>query len=184
MKYLLRTIAITAMTIKTIRPFGIYRLMKLFFCSNLVFFGLILWQSPTFGAAANEQCFYKHAGIEKIPGSVLLPNKVCLTKIEFIKGEGLPFIKIDGDPIKGLFELEKLREYEAYNKYMTYIFNQEHQGELQKINVTLRVSVDVIKDTDVIDYVYLAAEFFVPNGDGSYDTHIYYYKRNSASHQL
>lgn len=153
--------------------------MKSFFSINLFFLSALLWGGFTFAAPA-EQCFYKHEGIDKIPGSTLLPKKVCFAKLEILQGENSMSVRIDGDPIVGLFDLEIIKEYETYIKYMTYIFSQEHQGETGKVNVTLRLSSDVIKNTNAIDYVYLAAEFFVPNDDGSFDTHIYYYKRNST----
>lgn len=127
--------------------------------------------------ASTEQCFYKHTGIEKVPGSIHLPGKVCFSELKALQQDTLFSLYIDGTPINGLFSLELIKEDEQLAKYMTYIFSKEHFENSTRMNVTLRVSVDIKKDTLNIDYSYLAAEFFVFHTDGSFDTHIYYYKR-------
>ncbi len=127
--------------------------------------------------ASSEQCFYKHDGIRKIAGATHLPDQVCFTKKTVFTKNDLLLLNIQGTPISGDFPLELIIEDSEFSKYMTYIFSKEHYENQTRMDVTLRVSVDVIKDSNSIDYTYLAAEFFVFHEDGSYNTHIYYYKR-------
>ncbi len=128
-------------------------------------------------AANADQCFYKHEGISKIPGAHLLPEKICLSKVEVQQEANNLHLNIQGAPITGTFPLSFLIEDEKITKYMTYIFSKDYVENNTQITATIRVSVDILKNSTRIDYAYLAAEFFVFHKDGSYDAHIYYYKR-------
>lgn len=149
---------------------------KILFLSFLFLTPIIF--SNTVMANSITQCFEKHEFIETIDGSEHLPKKVCFSELIITDGSSGINLKIEGEPISGVFPLEQVMENDEINKQMTYILEKDHQkdGKLWG-RVTLRVSVDLLKNTRSIDYTYLAAEFFVLRDDGAFDTHIYYYKR-------
>lgn len=128
-------------------------------------------------SSSANQCFYKHEAITKIPGSHLLPEQICFSELEVTNKKNSLDLEIKGSPVSGSFPLTLLKEDENISKYMTYIINKDHVDNDTQMEVTIRVSVDVLKNSTQIDYTYLAAEFFVFHKDGGYDTHIYYYKR-------
>ncbi len=118
-----------------------------------------------------QQCFYKHEGITHVPNSEYLPEKVCFSNLNVATKNKDLQLYIEGDPISGVFPLELIQTDGKVQKYMTYIFSKTPHKNQNKSQVTLRVSVDLLKDTTQIDYIYLAAEFFVYYDDSS-DTHI------------
>lgn len=130
-----------------------------------------------------EQCFYKHDFIKTIEGSEHLPEQICISKISILTKDSSGIkLKIEGNPIDGEFPLEKIMENDEITKHMTYIFSADHfKDEKLWGKVTLRVSIDILKDSNSIDYTYLAAEFFVLRPDGEFDVHMYYYKRSRSS---
>lgn len=130
-----------------------------------------------------QQCFFKHDFINTIDGSEHLPEQVCFSQISTRTDEANGrILKIEGNPIEGEFPLEKIMENDEITKHMTYIFAADHiKDEKLWGKVTLRVSVDILRDSNTIDYTYLAAEFFVLRPDGAFDVHMYYYKRNRPS---
>lgn len=123
-----------------------------------------------------NSCFYKSDLIDTISGSFLLPKQVCFLSLN-VASPDYSNIKIQGEPIAGDFPLTLIQKNEHFDKYMTYIFQKDHLENGLKVNATLRLSVDILKNTSTIDYSYLAAEFFVFKNDTEFNTHIYYYKR-------
>ncbi|HPI40832.1 MAG TPA: hypothetical protein PLJ21_08495 [Pseudobdellovibrionaceae bacterium] len=137
------------------------------------------FQKKSYQVSENrDQCFVKNEMIRNIRGSSVLPERVCFSHLEY--RELGPSLLIQGLPINGEFPLSFLAETESIKKYMTYIFSQDNVGDKEKMNVAIRTSVDILKDSTKVDYTYLAAEFFVFHDDGTFDTHIYYYSRVKA----
>ena len=138
---------------------------------------LLVLMTASVGWSAEDTCFFKHSGIEKIPGAEFLPESVCLSQVRFEDRSSGLFVSIDGDPFVGVYPVQEVTRKEDVIKYMTYLYRHPFQTKGQPMEATIRFSLDVQASSNEVDYLYLASEFFVYHPDGSHDVHIYYYRR-------